>query len=170
MGAMGDDPNPDSLAADEARLAAYAAVLADAVEGALPGFVERSVRSRLTDEQADRPEVASVIEDAGRRARDELAPRVRALLAQDIDGQRTNPLAILRTAVRYPTEVLDSLGIAPGHRDADAVRLFPDDVYDLTPGSFAEIDPSLHEPGLHWGAAKAFVHRARHGRGAQGSR
>ena len=42
-------------------------------------------------------------------------------------------------------------------RDAQAERLFPDDDYDLAPASFADIDPSVHEPGLVWGAAKAHV-------------
>jgi hypothetical protein len=49
-------------------------------------------------------------------------------------------------------------------RDADAERLFPDDPYDLTPGSFADIDPELHDPGLLWGAAKAHVVKHRHPR------
>ena len=40
-------------------------------------------------------------------------------------------------------------------------RAFPDDVYDLAPASFADVDPALHEPGLVWGAAKAHVHLAR---------
>ena len=39
--------------------------------------------------------------------------------------------------------------------------MFPDDLYDLTPGSFRDLDPALHEPGLEWGAAKAHVHLAR---------
>jgi hypothetical protein len=48
------------------------------------------------------------------------------------------------------------------------MRSFPDDVYDLTPASFADVDPALHEPGLVWGAAKAHVHLARRRR--QGKR
>jgi hypothetical protein len=46
-------------------------------------------------------------------------------------------------------------------RDEFSLRNFPDDVYDLTPASFADVDPELHEPGLLWGAAKAHVHLAR---------
>ena len=53
-------------------------------------------------------------------------------------------------------------------RDEVAVRQFPDDVYDLVPASFAEVDPELHEPGLVWGAAKAHVHLAR--RRSEGAR
>jgi hypothetical protein len=88
-------------------------------------------------------------------------PRVRALLATDVDRQRGNPLAILRSLVRYPTEVLRSAGARPVARDEFQVRNFPDDDYDLTPAAFADVDPALHEPGLVWGAAKAHVHLAR---------
>ena len=38
---------------------------------------------------------------------------------------------------------------------------FPDDVYDLTPSSYAELDPSLQELGITWGAAKAHLHLRR---------
>ncbi len=51
--------------------------------------------------------------------------------------------------------------MAPLARDAFARRQDPDDVYDLMPASFADIDPALAEPGLVWGAAKAHVHLAR---------
>ena len=46
-------------------------------------------------------------------------------------------------------------------RDASAVRHFPDDEYDLVICSYADIHPSLAEPGIVWGAAKAHVHLAR---------
>jgi hypothetical protein len=151
-----DDPGSDAeLAADEAQLAAYASELADAVDAALPGFVERCVRSRAPDA----PDEA--VSAAGQQARSRAGRAVRALLALDIDDQWTNPLALLRGAIAEPTRVLADLGIPPVPRDADAQRLFPDDAYDLTPGSFADVDPALHEPGLRWGAAKAYVHLTR---------
>ena len=40
-----------------------------------------------------------------------------------------------------------------------------DDVYGLAPASFADVDQSLYEPGLEWGAAKAHAHLTRHKRG-----
>jgi hypothetical protein len=86
---------------------------------------------------------------------------VRALLEADIDAQRANPLDVLRSLVPYPTAVLGSAGARPVARDEFAARNFPDDVYDLSPASFADVDPELHEPGLVWGAAKAHVHLAR---------
>jgi hypothetical protein len=98
---------------------------------------------------------------AGVLAIDEVMPRLRELLATDVDEQRTNPLSLLRGAVRYPTEVLRSAGVPAVVRDEFDERAFPDDVYGLTPASFADVDPSLHEPGLTWGAAKAHVHLSR---------
>ena len=91
-----------------------------------------------------------------------------ALLALDIDEQRTGPLALIRQAVPYPTEVLRAAGVPPVDRDEFAARQFPDDVYDLAPTSFGELDPDLQEVGLVWGAAKAHVHLSR--RRADGQR
>jgi hypothetical protein len=88
---------------------------------------------------------------------------VRTLLAADIDEQVTTPLAIIRSAaVRYPTSVLRRAGVAPVVRDPFAAAAFPDDIYDLSPASFADLSADLVDPGMAWGAAKAFVHKRRH--------
>ncbi|MGI8777820.1 MAG: hypothetical protein ACR2LJ_10680, partial [Acidimicrobiales bacterium] len=147
----------------------HATALADAIEGALPGWVERSVAQRLHGQpELDGPTIERVLAaaaEAGRRARAEVGPRVRALLEADIDEQPTTPLALVRTAVSYPGTVLAAAGVPPARRDDTQVRLFPDDVYDLTPASFADVGPELAEPGLAWGVAKAWCHRRRHGTG-----
>ena len=70
--------------------------------------------------------------------------------------------------MRWATQVLDAEGVAPVARDPFAQRQTPDDAYDLTPASFADIDPGLAEPGLVWGAAKAHVHLARRRRAERG--
>lgn len=149
------------LADDEARLAVLAQLLADGIVAALPGWVARCVAARSAGAVLDDDAVA----DAGRRAVQEVGPLVWKLLASDIDEQRTGPLALVRDAVRYPASVLSAAGVVPVQRDADAVRLFPDDAYDLSPGSFAELHPGLSVPGFEWGAAKAHVHRRRHAGG-----
>ena len=140
----------------------HADALVAAVEAALPRWVERSVRRLLVAYvgSAD-PLVMAQAAEAGRRAVEEVVPELRALLATDVDEQRTNPLSLLRGAVRYPTAVLREAGVPPVVRDDFSERSFPDDDYDLTPASFADVDPSLHEPGIAWGAAKAYVHLAR---------
>jgi len=144
---------------DEARLAELAEGLADGIVAALPGWVARCIAARSVGVTVDDVVVAA----AGRRAAADVGSRVRRLLAADIDEQRTGPLALVRHAVIYPASVLSAAGVAPVERDADAVRLFPDDAYDLSPASFAELPPDLRGPGLEWGAAKAHVHRRRHG-------
>jgi hypothetical protein len=152
-------PEPtDQAALDDERLAALARDLADGIDARLGPWVVRCVERIMMAWQGSCPdEVRQAANDAGRAATSEVVPAVRTLLATDVDAQRDNPLAILRTAVRYPTAVLRAAGVPGVVRDGEAERQFPDDDYDLTPASFAEIDPSLHEPGMAWGAAKAHV-------------
>jgi hypothetical protein len=142
----------------------HSAVLADAIEDVLPGWVERSVATVLASEGVDVGDgVRADAAAAGRRAAAEVGEAVRRLLETDIDEQRSTPLTLLRGAVRYPTEVLRRAGVVPsGERDDVKVRLFPDDVYDLSPATFTDVDPRLTEPGLVWGAAKAYEHLRRH--------
>jgi hypothetical protein len=156
-GPAGSSENPD------AALAAYATALADEIDAAIPRWVRRVVREVLAAQGlAIDDALATRIDQAAAAAREAGARPVRRLLATDIDQQGTTPLEVLRGLVRYPTEVLRSAGARPAARDEFSRRNFPDDTYDLTPASFADVDPALHEPGLAWGAAKAYVHLARH--------
>ena len=140
-----------------------AAALADAIEAALPSWVERSVARVMTAWKGEvDDDVRRAAADAGRTAAAEVGPSVRALLAVDIDDQRATPLSLVRGAIRYPTAVLHAAGVPPVRRDEQQERLFPDDVYDLAPATFADVDPALAEVGLAWGAAKAFEHLQRH--------
>jgi len=136
--------------------------LAEAIEQALPGWVERSVaRLAIAFHGRVDDDVRAAATEAGRRAATEVGAEVRDLLALDIDDQRTTPLSLLRGAVRYPTEVLRAAGVPPVVRDESQERLFPDDDYDLAPANFADVSPDLAEVGLAWGAAKAFTHLQR---------
>jgi hypothetical protein len=144
-------------------MADRAVALADGVDAALPGWVERSVaRLMVSWAGSVAPGVASAATVAGARARADVMPRLRVLLAADIDDQATTPLAIVREAVRYPSEVLAAAGVPPVRRDEFAIQAFPEDNYDLTPATFGDLDPALVEVGIAWGAAKAFEHKRRH--------
>ena len=152
---------------DESALASHAATLADAVVAAVPDWVEACVERVLVASGCPvDPDVRAEATAAGLRAADEVGRRVRALLGRDIDDQADTPLAILRGAVEYPTEVLRRAGVPPVERDAFARRSFPTDVYGLAPANLADVAPELAEPGLVWGAAKAHVHLARRRREA----
>lgn len=148
----------------------HARALADAVEAALPAWVEASVARLLeANGRTAEPRVMADAAAAGRRAAAEVGSALRSLLAVDIDRQRTNPLALLREAARYPTEVLAAESVPGVERDADQVRLLPDDVYDLAPARFADLGPAVGELGLIWGAAKAHEHLRRHGVATKGA-
>jgi hypothetical protein len=157
--------DPDSAASDSddaVTLAGHAAALADGIERALPGWVERSVEQWLVAYRGRiEPDERAAAWAAGVAAATHIGPNVRALLATDIDEQRTGPLALARQAVRYPTAVLHEAGVPGVERDQFVERQFPDDVYDLAPATFADLDPALLELGITWGAAKAHVHLAR---------
>lgn len=155
----GGPPTDVGDGSDERLLANYAKELADGIEQALPGWVATAVGRRLPPELA--PGLASEIAQAGRAAVDDVGRRVRELLLLDIDEQWTNPLTLIRSAIRYPNQILYAAEVREVPRDDQSVRFQPDDVYDLAPASFAELDPELHDLGIRWGAAKAHVHLRR---------
>lgn len=153
-----DDVTDDDPRTDDELLGRYAEALADGVEQALPAWVAAAVRRRLPGDPGPwRDEV----ERAGRDAVDDVGKRVRELLRLDIDEQWTNPLSLIRSAIRYPNRVLEAAGAPEIPRDQQAVRFLPEDVYDLAPATFADLSPELHDLGIGWGAAKAHVHLRR---------
>jgi hypothetical protein len=134
----------------------HGTALADAVTEALPGWVVRCV-TRVE------PSLRGEAEAAGQEAAADVGPRLRALLTEDVDRQRSNPLALVRDAVRYPTAVLAAAGVPPAVRSGFDVEHFPDDPYGLVPMTWRDVDESLHEPGIIWGALKARASVDRHG-------
>jgi hypothetical protein len=141
----------------------YGQQLADAVDAVLAPWVERCVALRADQSGlADTAQLGEAAARAGEEATDDVLPRLRAFLDRDVDAQTTTPLAILRQAVAYPTQVLLGAGVPAVVRDRFSEANFPEDVYDLTPAKLADIDPSLADPGLAWGAAKAMAHLQRH--------
>lgn len=166
-GAVTQEPAADDPE-DLARLTSYASDLADAVDRTLGGWVQRVVEERWRAWRGGPPptELVDAARRAGATAVEVIGPDVRALLGQDVDRQRSNPLALLRRAVDHATAVLRRAGVPEAARDEEARRLFPDDPYDITPAAFTDIDPTLHEPGLLWGAAKAHVILRRRRRGS----
>src|SRR4051794_6057826 len=96
-------------------LPSIAAALADAVDEALPRWVERSVETLVTAYTGTAPsaEVRAAAAAAGAAARAEVGAQVRSLLLADVDEQRSTPLTLLRAAVRYPAAVLQDAGV-PG--------------------------------------------------------
>ncbi len=133
----------------------YSTALHAAAVAAMPGWVERSVARRAGVRAGELAERAA---EAGAAAAAEVDQALRTLLETDIDVQRTNPLSILRGAVKFPTAVLAEAGVAPVVRDSFVTGAFPTDVYDLAPATWRDVDESLLVPGIEWGAWKAKQH------------
>jgi hypothetical protein len=137
--------------------------LAVAVDEAIGPWVERSVARIMVAWAGEVPAaVAADARQAGDRATAEVGAELRRLLALDAERQPTNPLSVLRAAVRYPTAVLRRAGVPPVVRDEFRERAFPDDSYDLAPATWKDVDESLHEPGIIWGVWKAKTVMDRH--------
>lgn len=146
--------------------------LADAVADAVPGWVRACVArvleawvatgGQLRPEAGPSSAVLERAQHAGLRGAEVVRAQLRQLLSADVDGQWTTPLAVVRQAVRFPTEVLAEAGVPPLDRDRFTEGRFPDDPYGLTPASLRVLSPELAESAVAWGAAKAAAHRARH--------
>lgn len=134
----------------------YVQQLLDAIAIVIEDWLERCVvrtATRFTGQCT--PELHDSARVMAQQRSSAVLDQLELLLATDVDRQRTNPLSILRDAVRYPTELLDQAGIPRPRRDDFAIRAFPNDAYDLSPATWADVDHSLQEPGLIWGAWKA---------------
>lgn len=130
--------------------------LADAVVDAVPGWFDAVARRHLGTAGAPERWALDVAEAATRIERE-----IRALADIDIDAQRTTPLTSIRTLAAVATPLLRLEGVAQVTRDPHAVSIHPDDVFDLTPGGFADLGDRVQAAGLAWGAAKAHLHLRR---------
>ncbi len=154
---MAPEPNPD-----EERLARAADDLVEALDAHVAGWIEgRIVEIVRAWSGHVSPTVAAEAVAVGEATRADAIPELRALLATDIDEQTANPLDVLRRHTGRASAHLASLGVPAVRRDAFAERSFPGDDHGLVPATWADIHPAVHEPGLTWSAAKAFVFKAR---------
>lgn len=143
---------------DARLMAEISGRLVDACGRALGPWVEAAVAARA-GQRAE--ELASAAADAGARCAADLTSTMRTLVALDIDAQRSTPLGILRSACRYPAEVLAAAGVRPPRRDPFDERANPDDHYEVGPATWADLGEEVGELGIAWGAAKAHLHKRR---------
>ena len=163
---------------DDARLAEIANALVEGLERELQPWLQALVFERLATAPSsqvptsgagtDPTSIQRAVVATSTAVSDTIVDRVRTLLETDIDEQRANPLALVRSGLGPATDLLRELGVTPVQRDPFVEQSYPDDVFDLAPASFGDIHESLHEAGLMWGAAKAHVHISR--RKAEGLR
>lgn len=141
---------------DRGQLTDPPAALADAVAAVVEDWLVRCVTATAAAHLGScSAELRARADAMARRAGPEVIERLRAVLDADVDAQRAGPLATLRSAVIHPTAVLVEAGIPEVSRDEFERRAFPEDRYRLSPATWSDVDPSLHEPGIVWGAWKA---------------
>ncbi|NNF54015.1 MAG: hypothetical protein HKN03_06170 [Acidimicrobiales bacterium] len=162
----------NSKTGESATEAELLASHADALLEALWATVEQwAVNSLVSRSPADAHKRVQLSADRiSDHVRSSVLPDLATLLGADIDEQWTTPLEIVRSLVGPITAELQSLHVPPPQRDSHSVALHPQDLYNIAPATFANVHPSLHEPGLAWGAAKAHVHLRRHQRQASDRR
>jgi hypothetical protein len=153
----------------DSDLAQLGSELADAILGAIPGWIGGAVRSRVTQwvrsggqVAVEGSELAKMCESAGGQATEVANGPLKDLLLSDVDQQWTTPLALVRPLVRYATEVLEKAGVPGVERDEFQMVRFPDDEYALTPASLSALGDEVAGLAIAWGAAKALAHRQRH--------
>ena len=145
----------DPAKVSDARALSYArGVIPEAVRlraalvSAYPAYVFRLLAERRI--VAD-PIVRRAV-DLGAKALDS---DLEALLSLPARDQDRSPLEAFRAALSFPTAALREIATPPVARDPAAVRLLPDDHYDLAPGGSAQLGEEVQSAHLAWGAAKA---------------
>ena len=146
--------SPDDPTADDLQLARCATDLADAIDTAVVPWLVGCVATRVAGREQEARAAAETV-------RRDVVPRIRQLLAADVDAQRATPLQLLRSGTSPVGRMLEDAGAIRPARDEIARRIDPDDVYDLGPAAYADLGPQVAEAGLVWGAAKAHVHLRR---------
>lgn len=144
----------DAVASGE--LEPYSKALFDAVTGAAPGWLNRSVENLLRGcgAELDATQQARLAEVLGGTV-DDVARGLSALLAQDVDSQRSNPLHVLRQSTSALTALLAEWNVPHARRDEFDASAMPNDVYALGPFTWKDLSEEVHEAGITWGAWKA---------------
>lgn len=140
---------------DEQAYVQYGETLQAAVRDALGSWLVAQVESRLGQPIPSDLNAAidSIVADAD--------SRLDELVHADVDEPLSGPLARIRSAVMAINPLLDAAGVPHPHRDPFDAAREPDDIYQLGPVAFVDLGEEVHGAGIAWGAAKAYLHRAR---------
>ena len=139
---------PLSESLPQSRLEA-ADLLVRTAEAAIPLWLDRCVRTIVASQRLDASDLDSKIATFVQQ----VTPLITSELRDSVTGVRAdNPLSVFRRAVAFPTLILAELGATAVQRDQFAMESFPNDVYGLSPATWNDIDESLHNPGIIWGA------------------
>lgn len=133
----------------------YSARLLETSDRVVPQWVERLIQKHCDEHMIFDLKVGDHVPSVVARVGNEVHTNLRNLLLVDVVEQRTNPLAIFRQATQPISDLLKMAGCAPVVRDEFDERSFPDDIFGLSPATWIDIDETMVEPGIEWGAWKA---------------
>lgn len=150
-----DEPD-NTESSDEQRFVAYGQALHDAVDRSFEPWLTSLLTSRSS--QATLPDDVLI---AVRQASAQATTNIKTLVQADIDDARSGPLEQMRNALTALGPILDSHGFERPQRDPVDTEMRPTDIHSLGPMSFLDLGTEVHEAGIAWGAAKAYLHRQR---------
>jgi hypothetical protein len=133
----------------------YSTRLLETSDEVVTKWVERLIHRHCDEQKFSDLQARELLSSVVSQVSDEVHSRLADLLSRDVLEQRTNPLAIFRQATRPISELLKTAGCAPVVRDEFDERSFPDDIFGLSPATWVDIDETMVEPGIEWGAWKA---------------
>lgn len=148
-----DADEPFSVYHDSAR------ELIQGVDRSFVSWIVREVARRVPAEwdERRRSDLFAKVEQRAGVARAECVANLSALFASGVALQSRTPLQVVRAALTPITSLLEGADVPEVPRDRSRQEFFPNDVYDLGPTTFGEIDTTLEAPALRWGAAKAML-------------
>ena len=148
---------PDGeLSDDEQRFEKYGRLLHSAVEGSFEPWL-----TGLLQDRSGGAELPEEVRSAVHSASADAASNIRTLVEADVDVALSGPLEQMRRALTGLAPILDAHGFERPSRDPVESEMRPDDVHSLGPMSFMDLGAEVHEAGISWGAAKAYLHRQR---------
>ena len=153
VGSSGEQP-VTTTSDDEQAYIDYGEQLREAVADSIRPWLREQLQGRFgIDPDLLADEIAAVATDTD--------ARLEELVHADVDTPLSGPLERIRGAVEQLNPRLAELGAVPPTRDPFDVRIRPNDIFALGPVAFFDLGDRVHEAGITWGAAKAYLHQAR---------
>ena len=141
---------------DVPELDPYLQDLYTAVNNAVPAWISSRV-SEIASSSCDvrSVEFTSALADVAEQILHDVSRDLLALLSTDVDAQQSNPLHVLRASTSSATQLLQTFGATPAHRDEYEVRAMPNDLFSIGPLTWRYLGEEVHDAGISWGAWKA---------------
>ncbi len=144
---------------DDEAYERYGLALVDAVDVAIRPWLLDVLADRFGGDipPASQQRAQAAVEAAATEANRLLTELATADPAMPLSG----PLERLRRSVTPVTDLLVDAQVPRPRRDPVDIEMRPDDLYAIGPLSFTDLSAEVHDAGITWGAAKAYVHTQR---------